>query len=285
MNWITNVLRPKLKNLFSKIKDVPENLWVSCPKCHALLYTNDIGQHLNVCPKCSYHLALPIEERFKSLFDGAAYKVIETPKTKPDPLDFRDLKKNKDRLAAARENSGREEAIEVAEGKIGGKPAVVAVMNFDFMGGSMGSFVGEAILAAASAAVKKKAALIIVTASGGARMQEGIVSLTQMARTTIAINMLRDAGLPYIVILTNPTYGGVSASFAMLGDVHIAEHGAMIGFAGRRVIEQTVKKKLPDDFQTAEFLKERGAVDIVIPRRDLADRLGLILQILMHKKV
>jgi len=285
MNWISNVLRPKIKTLFSKIKDVPENLWVPCPQCYALLYKTDIEQHLNVCPKCGFHLALPVEERFKSLFDGRAYKAVALPKVKPDPLEFRDLKKNKDRLAQARETSGREEALEVAEGKIGGKNAVVAVMDFAFMGGSMGSFVGEGILSAAKEAVKRKAALIIITASGGARMQEGIVSLMQMARTTIAVNMVRDAGLPYIVVLTNPTYGGVSASFAMLGDVHMAETGAMIGFAGRRVIEQTVKKKLPDDFQTAEFLKEHGAVDIVLSRHNLTERLGLILQILMHKKV
>ena len=285
MNWISNVLRPKIKSLFSKIKDVPENLWVSCPKCHALLYTSEIGSHLNVCPKCNFHLALPIEERFKSLFDDGEYKPFETPKVKQDPLEFRDLKKNKDRLSAARESSGASEALEVAEGKIGGINSVVAAMNFEFMGGSMNTFVGEGILAAARQAVAKNAALIIVTTSGGARMQEGILSLMQMARTTIAVNLVRDAGLPYIVILTNPTYGGVSASFAMLGDVHIAEPGAMIGFAGRRVIEQTVKKKLPDDFQTAEFLKEHGAVDIVISRLDLAERLGLILQILMYKKV
>ena len=283
MNWLNDIFRPKIKTMFSKIKDVPENMWLPCPKCGTLMYRKDLQNHLNVCTKCDYHLFLQIQDRFENLFDDGKFSKIELTKVKEDPLSFKDLKKYKDRLSQYRNATKSEDAIEVAIGKVGGMDTVIAAFNFEFMGGSMGTFVGEAIIKAAETAVKKNAALVIIPVSGGARMQESMLSLMQMARTTMAINKVRDAGLPYIVIFTNPTMGGVSASFAMLGDIHIAEKGAIIGFAGRRVIEQTIKQKLPPEFQTAEYLKEQGMVDIVVHRRDLKQTLANVLQILMHK--
>lgn len=283
MNWLNDIFRPKIKTMFSKIKDVPENMWLPCPKCGTLMYRKDLHNHLNVCTKCDYHLFLQIQDRFESIFDDGKFSKIELTKVKEDPLSFKDLKKYKDRLSQYRNVTKSEDAIEVAIGKVGGVDTVIAAFNFEFMGGSMGTFVGEAIIKAAETAVKKNAALVIIPVSGGARMQESMLSLMQMARTTMAVNKVRDAGLPYIVIFTNPTMGGVSASFAMLGDIHIAEKGAVIGFAGRRVIEQTIKQKLPPEFQTAEYLKEQGMVDIVVHRRDLKQTLADVLQILMHK--
>jgi acetyl-CoA carboxylase carboxyl transferase subunit beta len=283
VNWITDVLRPKIKTLFSKIKDVPENMWVPCPKCSTLLYKKDLPKHLNVCPKCDFHMFFPVGERLKNLFDDGKFANLKLRKTTDDPLNFKDLKKYKDRLAQYRETAGTHDAIIAGEGKIDGIPAVIAAFNFEFMGGSMGTYVGEAILKAAETAAAAKAALIIIPASGGARMQESMLSLMQMARTTLAIGKVRDAGLPYITVFTNPTTGGVSASFATLGDIHIAEKGATIGFAGKRVIEQTIKQKLPPEFQTAEYLKEQGLIDIVVHRKDLRATLADILKILMHK--
>ncbi|MDR1009023.1 MAG: acetyl-CoA carboxylase, carboxyltransferase subunit beta [Rickettsiales bacterium] len=283
MNWIREVLRPKIKTLFSKIKDVPENLWVPCPKCSTLMYKKDMERHLNVCPKCDFHMALPRDERLAMLFDNRKFSRVEVRHPIDDPLGFKDLKKYSQRLEQYREDTQQHDAATVAHGKIGGIESVVFILDFDFMGGSMGTYVGEAMLAAAKTAVKKKAPLIAVTASGGARMQEGILSLMQMARTTMAVNMLRDARLPYIVILTNPTMGGVSASFAMLGDIEIAERGAVIGFAGRRVIEQSIRHKLPPEFQTAEYLETQGDVDLVVHRRALKDTLANILKLLMNK--
>ena len=283
MNWINDILRPKIKTLFSKIKDVPENMWVPCPKCSTLMYKKDTPKHLNVCPKCEYHLFLEPEARLKSLFDDEKFARIDIRKAKQDPLGFKDLKKYKERLDQYRESARTYDAIVVGYGKIKRISAVVAAFNFDFMGGSMGTYVGEGILRAAEVAAKHDAALVIISASGGARMQEGMLSLMQMARSTLAINKVRDAKLPFISVLANPTMGGVSASFAMLGDIHIAEKGAAIGFAGRRVIEQTIKQKLPADFQTAEYLKDHGMVDIVLHRKDLRDTLANILSILMHK--
>lgn len=282
VNWIKDIIRPKIKTMFSKIKDVPENMWVPCPKCSTLMYRKDLHNHLNVCPKCDFHLFLPVQDRFDSLFDDAKYQLLDLPKVKEDPINFKDLKKYKDRLEEYRNKTKQNDAISVAFGKIGGKDAVICVMNFEFMGGSMGTFVGEAILKASEYAVKKNSAFIIVSASGGARMQESMLSLMQMARTTIAIDKVRDANLPYIVVFSNPTMGGVSASFAMLGDIHIAEKGALIGFAGKRVIEQTIKEKLPPEFQTAEYLQNQGMVDIVVHRKDLKSTIANILQLLMH---
>ena len=284
MNWLKDVLRPKIKTIFSKIKDVPENMWLPCPKCGTLMYRKDLHNHLNVCTKCDFHMFLGIKDRFESLFDGAKYTEIELNPVKEDPINFKDLKKYKDRLSQYRNATKAQDAVEVAYGKVGGVDTVICAFNFEFMGGSMGTFVGEAILKAAETAVKKKSALVVIPASGGARMQEGMLSLMQMARTTMAINKVRDAGLPYIVVFANPTMGGVSASFAMLGDIHIAEKGALIGFAGKRVIEQTIKQKLPPEFQTAECLKEQGMVDIVVHRKDLKDTLVNVLKILTHNK-
>ena len=284
MNWLKDVLRPKIKTIFSKIKDVPENMWLPCPKCGTLMYRKDLHNHLNVCTKCDFHMFLGIKDRFESLFDGAKYTEIELNPVKEDPINFKDLKKYKDRLSQYRNATKAQDAVEVAYGKVGGVDTVICAFNFEFMGGSMGTFVGEAILKAAETAVKKKSALVVIPASGGARMQEGMLSLMQMARTTMAINKVRDAGLPYIVVFANPTMGGVSASFAMLGDIHIAEKGALIGFAGKRVIEQTIKQKLPPEFQTAECLKEQGMVDIVVHRKDLKDTLANVLKILTHNK-
>ncbi|MBR4315759.1 MAG: acetyl-CoA carboxylase carboxyltransferase subunit beta [Alphaproteobacteria bacterium] len=284
MNWLNSVLRPKIKTMFSKIKDVPENMWLPCPKCGTLMYRKDLHNHLNVCTKCDYHLFLQIDDRFESLFDNGKFTKVELNKVKEDPLNFKDLKKYKDRLSQYRNATKSEDAIEVAYGKVGGQETVIFAFNFEFMGGSMGTFVGEAIIKAAELAVKRNAALVAIPASGGARMQESMLSLMQMARTTMAINKVRDAGLPYIVIFANPTMGGVSASFAMLGDIHIAEKGALIGFAGKRVIEQTIKQKLPPEFQTAEYLKDQGMVDIVVHRKDLKETLAKVLNILMHNK-
>lgn len=283
MNWLKDIFRPKIKTMFSKIKDVPENMWLPCPKCGTLMYRKDLHNHLNVCTKCDYHLFLQINDRFESLFDDGKFTKVEIADVKDDPLNFKDLKKYKDRLSQYRNSTKSRDAAEVAYGKIGGVDAVVCAFNFEFMGGSMGTFVGEAILKAAETTVKKHAAFITIPASGGARMQESMLSLMQMARTTMAVNKVRDAKLPYIVVFANPTMGGVSASFAMLGDIHIAEKGALIGFAGKRVIEQTIKQKLPPEFQTAECLKEQGMVDIVVHRKDLKDTLANILKMLMHK--
>ncbi|MDR3126754.1 MAG: acetyl-CoA carboxylase, carboxyltransferase subunit beta [Rickettsiales bacterium] len=283
MNWIKDVLRPKIKTLFSRIRDVPEQLWMPCPKCATLMYRKDMIKHLNVCQKCGHHLPLAIDDRMKSLFDGQ-FEYLKLSSVTDDPLHFKDLVKYSDKLRQTREKTGLEDAVKVAVGKIGGVKAVVAVMSFEFFGGSMGRYVGEAVLDAARRAVKDGSPMVAVTASGGARMQEGILSLMQMARTTIAAGMLRDARLPYIVVHTNPTMGGVSASFAMLGDVHVAEQGATIGFAGRRVIESSIRHKLPPEFQTAEYVQEQGAVDIVLHRRDLKDVLENMLQILMANR-
>ena len=283
MNWLKDIFRPKIKTMISKIKDVPENMWLPCPKCGTLMYRKDLHNHLNVCTKCDYHLFLQINDRFESLFDDGKFTKVEIADVKDDPLNFKDLKKYKDRLSQYRNSTKSRDAAEVAYGKIGGVDAVVCAFNFEFMGGSMGTFVGEAILKAAETAVKKHAAFITIPASGGARMQESMLSLMQMARTTMAVNKVRDAKLPYIVVFANPTMGGVSASFAMLGDIHIAEKGALIGFAGKRVIEQTIKQKLPPEFQTAECLKEQGMVDIVVHRKDLKDTLANILKMLMRK--
>ncbi|MCL2439458.1 MAG: acetyl-CoA carboxylase, carboxyltransferase subunit beta [Alphaproteobacteria bacterium] len=284
MNWISDILRPRIKTLFSKIKEVPENLWTPCPKCSTLLYKKNIDEHMNVCSKCDFHMALDRQERFATLFDDKKFTEIEIPDVPADPLDFKDLKKYEARLKDARDETKEKDSASVAFGKIDGSDAVVFILDFAFMGGSMAAYVGEAMISAAKTAIKKKAPLIAITTSGGARMQEGIISLMQMARTTLAVNMVRDAKLPYIMILANPTFGGVSASFAMLGDVEIAEKGAIIGFAGRRVIEQAIKHKLPPEFQTAEYLMQQGDVDLVVHRHGLKSTLSNIIKILMGSK-
>lgn len=282
MNWITNYVRPKIRALVSQKTEVPDNLWVKCPGCGAMLFHRDLEKNLQVCHHCGHHLKIAIDERLKALFDNGRFTLHPLPPVPLDPLKFKDRKKYVDRLKDAQTETGHRDGLRIAEGMIGGKAVVVAAFDFKFMGGSMGIAVGNGIVRAGEIAVKNKAALLVIPASGGARMQEGILSLMQMPRTTIAVQRMRDAGLPYIVLLTDPTTGGVSASFAMLGDIHIAEPGAMIGFAGKRVIEETIRQKLPDDFQTAEYLLDHGMVDMVVPRKDLPAALSRILNVLMR---
>jgi acetyl-CoA carboxylase carboxyl transferase subunit beta len=279
MNWLTNFVRPKIRALTIK-REQPDTLWMKCPNCGAMLFHRDLAQNLHVCPQCSFHMKIPPKDRLQIMFDGGRYQLIELPKAAIDPLKFRDQKRYADRLKDAQTATGNNDAIQVAHGEIGGLPAVVAVMDYRFIGGSMGVAVGEGIVAAARLAVLQNAALIAVTSSGGARMQEGMLSLMQMPRSVIAIDQVKEAGLPYLVLLTDPTTGGVSASFAMLGDIHIAEPGAQIGFAGQRVIEETIRETLPDGFQRAEYLLKHGMVDMVVSRLDLHDTLARLLQLL-----
>ncbi len=282
MSWLTNFVRPKIQSLV-RPREVPENLWDKCPQCGNMIYRRDLEKSLYVCPHCGHHLRLPAKNRLAMLFDEGKHQRIELPKTPVDPLRFRDSKRYTDRLKEAQAKSGEQDALIVAHGRIGGVAAVVAVFDFDFMGGSMGMAVGDGLIAAAELAVLQEAALIVVPASGGARMQEGVLSLMQLARTTVAVDKVKERRLPYVVLLTDPTTGGVSASFAMLGDIHIAEPGAQIGFAGTRVIETTIREKLPDGFQRAEYLLEHGMVDMVVPRAQLRDTLARILGILRHR--
>lgn len=284
MNWLTDLIRPKIRSFVSQQKEVPDNLWTKCPSCEGMLFHRDLEERLHVCSHCGYHLPMDVEARLALLFDNEDYTETPLPKVAVDPLKFKDRKRYADRLKDAQNTRGRSDALVIASGKIGGNKAVVAAFDFRFMGGSMGSAVGSGIVKAAELAVEKKAALIIVPSSGGARMQEGMLSLVQMPRTIIAVQMVKEAGLPYIVLLTHPTTGGVSASFAMLGDIHIAEPGATIGFAGKRVIQETIREELPDDFQTAEYLLEHGMVDMVTPRDELPDTLSRILDLLMNRQ-
>ncbi len=282
MNWITNYVRPKINSLFSR-REVPENLWTKCDDCGTMLFHRELSDNLNVCPSCGHHMGISPRDRCEALFDGGVFTEVEVPAPLADPLQFRDQKKYPERMKAAQRNTGEAEAMLVAEGEIGRTKIVVAAQDFSFMGGSMGMFVGNAIIAAAERAVKIKAPLILFSAAGGARMQEGILSLMQMPRTTVAIQMLREAGLPYIVVLTHPTTGGVTASYAMLGDVHIAEPNALICFAGPRVIEQTIREKLPEGFQRAEYLLDHGMLDRVTPRPKMRDELITIVRMLMKQ--
>jgi acetyl-CoA carboxylase carboxyl transferase subunit beta len=279
MTWLTNYVLPKIRALTRK--QVPDNLWRKCPSCEQMLFHRDLAAHLDVCHHCGHHFRIGSQARFALLFDGGACQPIELPKAPPDPLRFRDRKRYTERL---RENQAAlgagSDAVAVAEGRIGGSAAVVAAFDFAFMGGSMGVAVGEALVAAARRAVESAAALIVVPASGGARMQEGILSLMQMPKTILAADMVKEAGLPYIVLLTDPTTGGVSASLAMVGDITLAEPGAIIGFAGARVIEETIHEKLPEGFQRAEYLYGHGMVDQVVPRGELHATLGRILSLL-----
>jgi acetyl-CoA carboxylase carboxyl transferase subunit beta len=279
MNWLTNFVLPKIRALGRK--DVPDNLWKKCPSCEQMLFHRELAAHHEVCRHCGHHFRIGSQARLKLLFDGGAFEPIELPRVAVDPLRFRDRKRYPERLRDAQAAAGPgSEAVTLAEGRIGGTAAVVAAFDFAFMGGSMGVAVGEALLAASRRAVEREAALIVVPASGGARMQEGILSLMQMPRTVIAADMVKEAGLPYIVLLTDPTTGGVSASFAMLGDITLAEPGAIVGFAGARVIEETIREKLPERFQRAEYLYEHGMVDQVVPRPELHATLARILGLL-----
>ncbi|WEF23934.1 acetyl-CoA carboxylase, carboxyltransferase subunit beta [Paracoccus sp. S3-43] len=277
MNWITNYVRPRINSLFSR-REVPENLWTKCPECGTMLFHRELSDNLNVCTNCGHHLAISPRDRFTALFDGGAFLDVKVPEPIADPLGFRDQKKYPDRMKAAQKATGEKEAMLVAEGEIGRTPIIAAAQDFSFMGGSMGMYVGNALVAAAERAVKTKRPLVLFSAAGGARMQEGILSLMQMPRTTVAVEMLREAGLPYIVVLTHPTTGGVTASYAMLGDIQIAEPNALICFAGPRVIEQTIREKLPEGFQRAEYLLEHGMLDRVTHRKHLRDELISILR-------
>jgi acetyl-CoA carboxylase carboxyl transferase subunit beta len=279
MSWLTAYVRPKIRTLLGR-REVPENLWVQCPSCQQMIFHAELETSRKVCPNCGHHLRATAEERLRWTFDADSFTRIELPKVPQDPLRFRDSQRYTDRLRAAREQTQRDDALAVAHGSIGGARAVVAVMDFAFMAGSMGAAVGEGLVAAAKLAVLQQAPLIVFTASGGARMQEGAISLMQMPRTIIAVRMVKEAGLPYLAVLTDPTTGGVTASFAMLGDVQIAEPGALIGFAGARVIEQTVREKLPEGFQRAEYLHEHGMLDMVVRRAELPAMLARLIGLL-----
>ena len=283
MNWITNSVLPKIK-AWVQSDDVPENLWVKCSACNQMIFHREFEIAYNCCSTCGHHAPLAPANRFAMTFDDGAFDMISLPEIEDDPLKFRDSKKYSDRLRDTRSRTGLNDAIAVAAGKVNGYPCVIAAFDFRFMGGSMGRMVGNGIIAAANEAVSRKAALITVPSTGGARMQEGVLSLMQLPRTIVAVDKVRNAGLPYVVLLAHPTTGGVTASFAMLGDIQIAEPGAIIGFAGRRVIEETVREKLPEDFQTAEYLMDHGMVDAVVARSDQAAYIGKILDFLMGPK-
>jgi acetyl-CoA carboxylase carboxyl transferase subunit beta len=283
MNWLSNYVRPKIQSIIGQKSETPGNLWHKCKGCGQLLYVNDIEKNLSICPNCDHHERIGPTERFHNLFDNGAYKLVELPKANEDPLKFKDQKKYTERLKAARSKSEFEDAIAVAYGKMGNVNTVIAVQNFLFMGGSMGIGVGNGITTAAEQAIEKKAPLILFTAAGGARMQEGILSLMQMPRCTVAVQRLKDAGLPYIVVLTDPTTGGVTASYAMLGDIQIAEPKALICFAGPRVIKDTIREELPEGFQRSEYLLEHGMIDMIIHRADMKSKLTQLVSLLMNK--
>jgi acetyl-CoA carboxylase carboxyl transferase subunit beta len=281
MNWITNYVRPRINSIFSR-REVPENLWQKCDGCGTMLFHRELSENLNVCTHCDHHMGITPRARFEALFDGGIFTEVEVPEPMADPLKFRDQKKYPDRMKAAQKTTGEKEAMLVAAGELGRTPIIAAAQDFSFMGGSMGMYVGNAIVAAAEEAVKLKRPLILFSAAGGARMQEGILSLMQMPRTTVAVQMLKEAGLPYIVVLTHPTTGGVTASYAMLGDVQIAEPNALICFAGPRVIEQTIREKLPEGFQRAEYLLDHGMLDRVTKRTEMRDELITIIRMLLR---
>jgi len=280
MNWISNYVRPRINSIFSR-REVPENLWKKCDECGTMLFHRELSENQNVCTNCDHHMAITPRARFEALFDGGIFVEVDVPEPVTDPLHFKDQKKYPERMKAAQKKTGEKEAMLVAEGEIGRTPIVATAQDFSFMGGSMGMYVGNAIIAAAERAVELKRPLVLFSAAGGARMQEGILSLMQMPRTTVAIQLLKEAGLPYIVVLTHPTTGGVTASYAMLGDVHISEPNALICFAGPRVIEQTIREKLPEGFQRAEYLLDHGMLDRVTKRTELREELITIIRMLM----
>jgi acetyl-CoA carboxylase carboxyl transferase subunit beta len=283
MNWLTNFVRPKLRALVAR-KEAPENLWLKCPNCEQMLFHRDLEASLQVCNHCDHHLRIRPAPRLAGLFDDGKYDTHPLPKTVIDPLKFRDRKRYTDRLKEAHaEHGAQAEALVVASGRLGGHAAVAAVCDFAFMGGSMGVAVGEGLLMAANLAVEKKAPLIVFSASGGARMQEAILSLMQMPRTTIAVQRVKEAGLPYIVVMTDPTTGGVTASFAMLGDIHLAEPGALIGFSGQRVIQDTIRETLPEGFQRAEYQFDHGMVDMIVHRHKLRETLIRLADLLFKR--
>jgi acetyl-CoA carboxylase carboxyl transferase subunit beta len=279
MNWISNVVRPKIRSFLNR-RESPENLWIKCPETGQLVFYKDVEINQFVIPGSNYHMRMGATARMKSMFDGETWFDIAVPDVAVDPLKFRDERRYTDRLKDARAKTGTNDAIKLGFGKLDGLPVVIAVQDFDFMGGSLGMAAGEAVIKGLQTAVEKSTPFIIFAASGGARMQEGILALMQLPRTTVAVQMLREARRPYLVVLTNPTTGGVTASYAMLGDVQIAEPGALIGFAGPRVIEQTIREKLPEGFQRAEYLKEHGMVDMVVHRHQLRPTLANLCRLL-----
>src|SRR5579884_530132 len=277
MSWLSRV-RNGIP--FLPKRQTAENLWHKCSKCGTMVFVKEWEENYNVCPRCNFHDRIGPTKRFQQLFDAAEYELLPSPEVREDPLKFRDTKRYSERLKTARTTTDERDALVNARGKIGGQDVVVGVQDFAFMGGSMGIAVGATIVAGIRTAIADGAPYILFTAAGGARMQEGILSLMQMPRTTVALQELKEAGLPYIVVLTDPTTGGVTASYAMLGDVQLAEPGALIGFAGQRVIEQTIREKLPEGFQRAEYLLEHGMIDMVVSRADLKEKLGLLVSYL-----
>ena len=285
MNWIANFVRPRIKNWMQRRDaETPENLWTKCPGCGEMIFHRDLVSAQHVCPQCGHHLRIGPRERFNAILDAGSYEELPLPPVAQDPLKFRDEKRYADRIKDARTKTGRQEALVAARGTIDGTPVMIAVQPFDYMGGSLGMGVGEALVRAMQYAATERRAFILFASSGGARMQEGILSLMQMPRVTIAVDMLDDARTPYIVVLTDPTTGGVSASYAMLGDIQIAEPGALIGFAGQRVIEQTIREKLPDGFQRAEYLLDHGMIDMVVHRHEMKTTLSRLVHLLMRKQ-
>ena len=279
MNWISNVVRPKIRNFLNR-RESPENLWIKCPETGQLVFFKDVETNHFVIPGSNYHMRMAAVARLKSMFDGETWLDIAVPEVATDPLKFRDERRYADRLKDARTKTGLADAIKLGLGKLDGTPVVIGVQDFDFMGGSLGMAAGEAVIAGLETAVDSGTPFIMFVASGGARMQEGILSLMQLPRTTVAVQKLREAMRPYIVVLTNPTTGGVTASYAMLGDVQIAEPGALVGFAGPRVIEQTIREKLPEGFQKSEYLRDHGMVDMVVHRHELRATLANLCRVL-----
>ena len=284
MNWIKNFVRPRFPSVFNDRDETPDNLWENCKKCGEMIFHRDLVALQKVCPGCDHHMRIGAPERFKALFDDGNFNRITVPDVPHDPLKFKDQKKYAERLKDARLKTGEKDAVQIGLGKIKDRTSVVAVQDFHFMGGSLGMAAGEAVVTAGQTALEHNAPLIMVAAAGGARMQEGILSLMQMPRTTVIVQQLRERGLPYIVILTDPTTGGVTASYGMLGDIHIAEPNALIGFAGPRVIQDTIKERLPDGFQRAEYLLEHGMIDMVVHRHKMRDTLANVIDLLMGGK-
>jgi acetyl-CoA carboxylase carboxyl transferase subunit beta len=278
LNWISNAV-PKIRNLLQR-REVKENLWVKCPETGQLVFHKDVEANQWVIPGSNYHMRMGATARLKAMFDGETWFDIAVPEVPTDPLKFRDERRYADRLKDARAKTGMNDAFKLGFGKLEGLPTVIAVQDFDFMGGSLGMAAGEAVIKGLETAVEKRTPFILFAASGGARMQEGVLSLMQLPRTTVAIQHLRAVKKPYIVVLTNPTTGGVTASYAMLGDIQIAEPGALIGFAGPRVIEQTIREKLPEGFQRAEYLRDHGMVDLVVHRHEMRATLARLCKIL-----
>jgi acetyl-CoA carboxylase carboxyl transferase subunit beta len=280
MNWITNFVRPKINSMLGR-REMPENLWIKDPETGEMVFHKDLEENQYVVPSSGHHMRISARERLRFFFDDGVYETIENPKVAADPLRFRDEKRYSDRLKEYRVKTGMDDAILSGAGTIEGLPIIATVQDFSFMGGSLGMAAGEAIVKALEAATERRRPLVLFAASGGARMQEGILSLMQLPRTTVAVDRQKEAGLPYIVVLTNPTTGGVTASYAMLGDIHIAEPGAVIGFAGQRVIEQTIREKLPEGFQRSEYLMQHGMVDMVVSRLEMKKTISRLLRILL----